>query len=214
MELNKLGLKYLTDKSVTHIFNDRSFLDIYENYFSKLKNKKVNLLEIGVLNGASLKVWTEYFSTDSRIIGLDIDPSKKIFEKSNVEIVIGSQNDSLLIENLKKKYVDGFDIIIDDGSHLNELTIESFHLLFDSVKPGGFYVIEDTQCTYGEEWWKDFDRLVSEWPGMNLNSVPFKNKRSDFEIFLKEIIETLDRKNGNVFSLHFYSETIIIEKIK
>ena len=214
MELKKLGIKYGTDKATTHSFNQRSFLDIYEKYFQLLKDKKVVLLEIGVLNGSSLEVWKEYFSSDSKIIGLDIDPSKSSLSKSNIEIVIGSQNDTNIIKNIKDHNKDGFDIIIDDGSHLNKLTIESFNLLFDSIKPGGFYVIEDTHCTYGEEWWTDFDKLVSQWPGMNLNSIPFENKRIDFDIFLKELIENLDKKSGNVFSLHFYSETIIIEKIK
>ena len=42
------------------------------------------------------------------------------------------------------------DIIIDDGSHLNEHVIESFRLLFPSLAPGGLYVVEDTQTSYLE----------------------------------------------------------------
>ena len=214
MELNNLGLRYNTDKSTTHVFNGRTFLDIYERYFREMKDKSITLLEIGVLNGASLNVWKEYFNKDSKIVGLDIDPSKIKMSNDNIQIFIGSQNDIATINRIKENYPDGFDIIIDDGSHLNSLTIDSFNLLFDCVKSGGYYIIEDTHCTYGENWWHNFEDLVSEWPGMNLNSSPFKNKRIDFEIFFKNKIETLDKKLGDVFSLHFYSETLVIEKIK
>jgi hypothetical protein len=42
---------------------------------------------------------------------------------------------------------DGFDIIVDDASHIGEFTKQSFWYLFDNhLKPGGLYVIEDW-CT-------------------------------------------------------------------
>ena len=41
-----------------------------------------------------------------------------------------------------------FDIIIDDGSHINSHQIFTFKALFGSLKDGGTYVIEDTQTSY------------------------------------------------------------------
>src|SRR5690606_41306911 len=44
------------------------------------------------------------------------------------------------------------DLIIDDGSHINEHVIESFNFLFPRLKSGGIYVIEDVQTSY----WVDY----------------------------------------------------------
>jgi hypothetical protein len=213
--LQQIGLKYGTDKSLVHSFNGRSFLDVYERYFEQYKNLNITLLELGILNGGSLKTWEEYF-INGNIVGLDIDPSKTIYNTERTKIFIGSQNNSQLINDIKKSYPSGFDIIIDDASHINQLSFESFNLLYDSVKPGGFYVIEDTHCTYGDKWFNNFSNIVKDWPGMSYNDsdVNFNNNRSDFDSFLSEKIEMLDKKKGNIFSIHIHSETILIEKIR
>lgn len=214
-KLQEIGLKYGTDKSMVHSFNGRSFLDVYERYFQQYRNSNITLLELGVLNGSSLKTWEKYF-TNGKIVGLDIDPSKTVYNTDRTKIFIGSQNNIELIDSIKTSYPEGFDIIIDDASHINQLSFESFDLLYNSVKPGGFYVIEDTHCTYGNKWFTNFSDLVKDWPGMRYNdsNVNFDNDRSDFDKFLSEKIELLDKKQGNVFSIHIHSETIIIEKIK
>ena len=192
--LQQIGLKYGTDKSVVHSFNGRSFLDVYERYFEKYKDSNIVLLELGILNGGQLKTWEEYF-INGKIVGLDIDPSKSIYKTDRTDIFIGSQNNSELIDSVKKSYTEGFDIIIDDASHINQLSLESFSLLYDSVKPGGFYVIEDTHCTYGDKWFNNFGNIVKDWPGMSYNeNVNFDNNRIDFDKFLSDKTELLDKK--------------------
>ena len=37
------------------------FLKIYESYFKNFKNRKINILEIGVNEGKSLMIWKDYF---------------------------------------------------------------------------------------------------------------------------------------------------------
>ena len=63
---------------------------------------------------------------------------------------------------------DGFDIIIDDASHIADLTRISFWHLFDNhLKPGGLYVVED----WGTGYWSD-------WPdGMTYRQHPFFQER-------------------------------------
>ncbi len=41
---------------------------------------------------------------------------------------------------------DSFDIIIDDGSHMNRDVIKSFELLFPLLNDNGIYIVEDTIC--------------------------------------------------------------------
>jgi cephalosporin hydroxylase len=210
-ELQNIGLKYGTDKSGVHSFNGRTFLDVYEKHFKDLKNNNINMLELGVLNGGSLKTWEEYF-TNGNIVGLDIDPSRKSLESGRVSIFIGSQNDTEILSKIIEKF-GVFDIIIDDASHINSLTIDSFEILFKNLKPGGMYVIEDTHCTYGSQFWPQFTHHSKNWPGMSYNkNIEFSNDRKIFNDFILNKIEYMDKLQGDIYSIHIYAETIIIEK--
>lgn len=212
MELANLGRKYGTDKVGPHVhtFKGLCFLDVYERHIAQFKYENVNFLELGILNGSSLRVWEEYF-VNGNIIGLDIDPSKTIYQTDRIKIYIGSQADKELIQKVKLDYPEGFNVILDDASHINELTIESFNLLFDHVKSGGLYIIEDTHCTYGGE---GFAEHAKSWPGMiyNDSDVNFNNNRNEFNNFMFDKIKELDFQRGDIFSIHYYSETIVIEK--
>ena len=64
-EITELFEKYGSDK-ISH-----GYTDIYFSYFEKLKNEKLNILEIGVADGKSVRAWSEFFS-NSNIIGIDI----------------------------------------------------------------------------------------------------------------------------------------------
>lgn len=209
MELQKLGLKYYTDKS-RHIIFNKSYLDIYETYFKDIKNNKLNVLEIGVKTGNSIKVWEEYF-TNSNIFGLDIDPACKQFESNKTKIVIGSQEEKTSIDELINLVKGKFDIIIDDGSHINEHMIGSFELLFNHLNPGGLYIIEDLANTY----YKDIGEIVlkAKWPGMeyNKNCKNFVNDRQTMDIFFSELIHKTDA-GETIQYVHFYPWISVIRK--
>lgn len=211
--LRDLGFLHKTDKVGVHTFNHRNFLDIYERHFHHLRDNSITLLELGILNGSSLKVWNDYFPK-GKIVGVDIDPTRKMHEADRINIYIGSQDSEDLVNQINHQYPDGFDVIIDDASHINELTLKSFQLLFPMVKPGGYYVIEDTHCTYGHEFQQNFDEYAKQWPGMSYNQpINYNNNRDDFNTFLLTKIKNLDRHDGDIFSIHIYSETIVIEKV-
>ena len=56
MNLIEIGKKYPSSKNIS------GFIQLYEKYFSSLKNSKINILEIGVEGGDSLRIWREYFT--------------------------------------------------------------------------------------------------------------------------------------------------------
>ena len=136
--LIEIGKKYPSSKNIT------GFLKIYETYFKELKEREINILEIGVENGDSLRIWRDYF-TKANICGIDI--VKKEFKINNVEILCGDQSDHKFLDDIIKKYKK-FDIIIDDGCHISKYIINSFKYLFDFLSVGGLYVIEDLQTSY------------------------------------------------------------------
>ena len=146
--LEKLAIKYGTDKS-SDIHN---YCEKYANYLPFQRYDKMDILEIGVLNGKSLKTWQEYFYR-SNIIGIDINPDCKQYNDrdNRVYVEIGSQDDHVFLNDIMKDY-GPFDFILDDGSHMNKHVIYSFEHLFQSVKSGGVYAIEDI----GTSYWSDY----------------------------------------------------------
>ena len=146
--LNSFAKKYGTDKS-SDIHN---YCVKYEKYLNFNRYDNLNILEIGILDGKSLLTWGEYFYR-SNILGIDINPDCKKFEdkENKISVEIGSQADSVFLNEVVGNY-GPFDMILDDGSHMNEHVIYSFEHLFDSVKSGGVYIIEDI----GTSYWSDY----------------------------------------------------------
>jgi demethylmacrocin O-methyltransferase len=103
----------------------------------------------------------------------------------------------------------GLDIVIDDGSHINEHVIASFRTLFPLLAEGGIYAIEDTQTSY--------------WPECGGDSYNLNNPNTTMN-FLKTLTdglnyEELQRKDytpsyfdQNIVSLHFYHNLVILYK--
>jgi hypothetical protein len=136
----------------TNLFESKplSYLEIYERYFEPLMDKEVKLLELGVASVQSMQMWQHYFANGT-IAGLDLFPKYQPDEgQSRVRIYQGSQNDIRLLTSIAQEVApDGFDIILDDCSHIGELTKVSFwHLFTHHLKPGGVYAIEDWGTGY------------------------------------------------------------------
>lgn len=47
------------------------------------------------------------------------------------------------MKNIKTTYPEGFDILLDDGSHVPEHQFASFVHMWSAIRPGGVYMIED-----------------------------------------------------------------------
>jgi len=209
--LASIGEKNGTDKvNANHSFAGKSYLDIYEIYLSGLRRRPVSLLEIGVLSGKSLRTWRDYFPNGA-IHGIDIDPSTKSHEAERIRIEVGSQDDPEFLGRIFPG--ETFDLIVDDGSHINTFTVASFQALFHQrLKPGGIYIIEDLACSY--------DQLQTEhgildwWPGMKYNdpSKNYDNDRNLMNSFFLALLNDLDHRRGDVEFVHFWAQTCIIKR--
>jgi SAM-dependent methyltransferase len=142
--LDNLAKKYGTDKS-SYVHN---YCVKYEKYLPFKRFQDMNILEIGILDGKSLLTWRDYYYK-AKIVGIDINTDCKQFEdkENNIFVEIGSQDDHVFLNEVMREHAK-FDMILDDGSHMNEHVIYSFEHLFQSVKPGGLYVIEDVHTSY------------------------------------------------------------------
>lgn len=144
---------YDTDKA-----EHAHYLRNYEQYFQPLFDKDVKLLELGVYKGGSLLLWRDYFEKGV-IVGLDLNPVELADKSGRIRLYEGQQQDTGLLDRIAEENApEGFDIIIDDCSHIGELTRLSFWHLFDNhLKPGGLYVIEDWSTGY---WDSFFDGVA------------------------------------------------------
>jgi len=206
--LNKLAEVYETDKFGIHFYTQH-----YETHFAPAKNKKIKLLEIGVggyddpnKGGSSLRMWKNFFKK-GKIFSIDIFDKSKL-EEDRIKIFQGSQVDLDFLERVTDE-IGVIDIIIDDGSHINEHVIESFNFLFPKLRSGGIYVIEDVQTSYWPEYGGDILEMNNKTTIMGyfksltdgLNNTEFRIPGYGRSYF-----------DENVFSMHFYHNLIFIYK--
>lgn len=194
-----------TDKWGTH-----QYALHYQTHFERLRNRRLNLLEIGVgghedpnVGGHSLRMWKDYFY-NSNICGIDIH-DKSSLEEPRIQIFRGSQADPEFLKKVAAQ-IGRLDIIIDDGSHINEHVLVSFQTLFPLLAEGGIYAIEDLGASYWPDWGGSND-LTCETTSIAI---------------CKRLIDGLNwefissREPGpfdkHITELHFYKGILIIQK--
>ena len=214
--LDKIAKLHGTDKS-SEIHN---YCVKYEKYLPFNRYDKLNILEIGVLNGKSLKTWKDYFYR-SQILGIDINPDCKQYEEERISIEIGSQFDAYFLSDISKKY-GPFDLIIDDGSHMNSHVNFSFECLSDSLKSGGVYVVEDCGTAYWPEYEggylnpntsiENFKSLVDDVNFRGLMNYNKPNVHARREDWLIENLHNVPMCRADIESINFLNGIIIITK--
>jgi len=205
MTLHEIGLKYGTDKSTNH-----NFTPTYDLYLSPLKDQNLKLLEIGISEGPSLKMWEEYFQ-NSQIVGVDILERSYMNTERIQTLVINQEKENELLSIPGK-----FDIIIDDGGHTMYQQQLTLKVLFDpKLKRGGIYILEDLHTSkdryyssHGSNPLNNTLNLLEDLKNGKLreNNQYFINE-NDFNSLLN-LIESID-----IIETGEYSITSIIKKI-
>ena len=198
-KLFDIAKKFPSDKDWT------GFLKIYEKYFSDYKDKEINILEIGVDKGKSLRLWRNYF-TKAKICGIDI--LNLDFKIDGVDLITADQTNSKSLKEICDKYK-SFDIIIDDGSHVSKHIITSFNFLFDYLNPGGLYTVEDLQTSYFPRFGGSRINLKKKKTSMNhLKSIAdsVNYEHNDRPFFKKKNFD------GLIEYIHFYQNIAILKK--
>jgi hypothetical protein len=124
-----------------------AYFQVYEELLSRFRGKSITFVEIGVLNGGSLFMWREFFGLQARIIGVDLNPLAKRWEKDGFEIFIGSQSNPNFW-NTFFSTVGMVDVLLDDGGHTNEQQIVTTHHSLPFIKDEGLLIVEDVHASY------------------------------------------------------------------
>lgn len=145
--LDEIAIECGTDKSS----KGHSYCQYYDMLFGSVRYKQINLLEIGIDKGDSLKMWHEYF-LHSNIHGIDLRGDYEYLHELGIKTHIVDQSKAGDLILFAEQYPNYFDIMVDDGSHQSVDMILSFEVLFPYLKSGGYYVIEDLLCSYDSRW--------------------------------------------------------------
>lgn len=209
-DLGELSTRFGSDKWASFHW----YTQHYNRHFARLRTKPIRLLEIGIggyqyedLGGESLRMWQRYFPR-GLVYGLDIFPKPGV-RGPRIRTVQGDQSDPEFLDELGCQ-LGPFDIVIDDGSHINDHVQTSFGSLFPHVRPGGLYVIEDLQTAY--------------WPGYGGDDQDLVNTDTSIHM-LKGLVDGLNHQelperdgkmhsytDRHVVGLHFYHNLAVIEK--
>ena len=144
MTLNQLALNANTDRSGAF----HAYTETYDKLFTPLRDQPIRLLEMGVLNGAGLQMWSWYFTNpETEIIGIDIHPEWcRTIVDPRVKVMGASYYDPAFWD------ANGdFDLCIDDSNHITSAQVDAFNLGWGHVKPGGMWIVEDTHSVYSTQ---------------------------------------------------------------
>lgn len=171
-ELAFLFDRYNSDKGSVFRDNVHRYSEAYTQLFLPIRHSVKSVFECGILKGASLRAWRDYFD-NAWIIGADILP-ESLFTEWRIHTGLMDQMSTESINQffsaLKPQYPDQFDVIIDDGCHIYEATTTLFTEAFKHLNNGGIYVIEDMT----EDCFPKYQEFFKPYTDTNQASVEYR----------------------------------------
>lgn len=200
LSLTALADAYGSDKgTIKH-----NYTQVYERLIEELlrgQDRLIGLLQIaefGIACGASIRMWSKYLPT-SFINGWDVRP-----ECADVCKDILTYYCTIADPATEKPdtYRAHFHLIVDDASHIAEQIVATFKNCWDWTRPGGYYVIEDTSCTYSPGYTQQFREHFD---------AAAVNDRSNFAALVDALMKVCDQR-GSVAEFHYYPNLLVIKR--
>lgn len=152
LELRALFNRYGSDKSAFHDYHV-----VYAALLAEKRNEQLNILEIGLGTnnidipsnmgpnghpGASVRAFREW-APKADIVGADVD-TRILFREERIECHFVDQTDPQTLADFAAELGPRrFDLIIDDGIHTPEGSINTLNFAIPLLKEGGTIVVED-----------------------------------------------------------------------
>jgi hypothetical protein len=182
------------------------YFEIYDRHFARFRGQPIQIVEFGVSQGGSLRMWRDYFGPQAQIVGVDINPKCKRFDEPGVRIEIGDQSDRQFLRRLAAS-LPSIDILIDDGGHTMQQQIRTFEELFPKVAATGVYLVEDLHTSYWSKWGGGVRRKGTfiEYSKDFIDRIHAWHSREPQRLAVSDFTRT-------VHSLHYYDSVLVIEK--
>lgn len=187
-----MSLEHLVDNSRTDKNTTHSYLPLYQKLLISKKETAKNVLEVGICNGGSIKLWSDFFK-NATVYGLDIMCINNVWNgiRNNDKIVLHTSIDAydttffnihFLNKNIK------CDFMLDDGPHSLESMKQFIKLYSQIMTDDGILIIEDVQS------WSWIDLLKHEVPDHLKQYVKVYDLRSNKNRY-DDIVFTIDKSN-------------------
>lgn len=146
-DLHDIGLSEKTDKP--HL---SQFTLYYPRFLDSLRSQSFDMLEIGVAEAGSLRMWERYFP-NATVYGADPEPYP-----GEARIFRVDQSDPSTVEDVARAR--RWQLVIDDASHKPAHQLRTFTTMFTMLPPNAIYIIEDIETSY---WRRTRDVGIYEW---------------------------------------------------
>lgn len=197
--LTTVGRRHEVTKANPRSWSGRALTDYYEPFVAPMRNRRIRVLELGVKEGRSLRMWKDYFP-NATIVGVDLS-YKRYINESRIQVVSGDQRDAETIQRAVELAGGPLDLICDDGSHYADGQVGALTLLWPHLAPDGIYMIDDVHTSYRASYdmgWRQ--------PGTTIEYL--KNCLDD--------IHVAEHGHGVVLSglaeAHFYFHLVVLRK--
>ena len=193
-------------KSRYNCIKHTNYFPIYDQLFKSYRGKKITFVEIGVFSGGSLFMWRNFFGKKANIIGIDLNPKAKKFEKYGFKIFIGDQSKEKFWNNFFNS-VGKVDIVLDDGGHTNYQQIITTNKCIPMIKDNGKLVIEDVHTSFIKQNWynpskysyinyskKIVEDINTRFPGLKTFSYSLKKYVYKIDFFESIVSFDINRK--------------------
>lgn len=187
MSLEEIVDNFTTDKNTVH-----SYLPLYQKLLIGKKETAKNVLEIGIFDGGSIKLWNDFFS-NATIYGLDIMNIDNVSNaiKDNEKIIlhtsIDAYNNSFFTNEFLNKNIK-CDLLLDDGPHTLDSMKQFIKLYSQIMTDDGILIIEDIQSF---EW---IEILKNEVPQHLKSFIKIYDLRQNKNRY-DDIVFTIDKFN-------------------
>lgn len=186
MSLSQIVNNSKTDKNTTH-----SYLELYQLLLSKKKETAKNVLEVGICDGGSIKLWSDFF-VNATVHALDVMHINHIWEEIKKEQIIlytsyDAYNEDLFKTHFLNKNIK-CDFMLDDGPHTLESMIQFIRLYSQIMTDDGILIIEDVQSI---DWINILKNAVPEHLKKFVRIYDLRQNKNRYD----DIVFTIDRLN-------------------
>lgn len=197
-ELCQIGSKYDTDKSsqrlnANHHNHCHPYTCFYHSLFRNSRHLSLRICELGILYGASLKMWRDYFH-DVQLHAFEYNAEYiqrfKNIEFENVPPHILPYLRPVLLEeidvtnrsNISQQFKNAgvtYDLIIEDTTHQMDDQINVIMEATPYLNPGGILIVEDIFLKYDENEYKTrLEPILDEYQDIYFVTLDHQNRIS------------------------------------
>jgi cephalosporin hydroxylase len=188
MSLVEIADNSRTDKNTVH-----SYLPLYQQLLIGKKETAKNVLEVGILHGGSIKMWSDFF-TNATVYGLDIMHINSVWDeirnKDNIILHTSTNayNTDFFVTNFLTKNIK-FDFMVDDGPHTLESMKQFIKLYSQIMTDDGILIIEDVQSL---DWIHTLKNAVPAHLQPFIKVYDLRQNKNRYD----DIVFTIDKSNN------------------